>query len=758
MDIAIGSAGATAAAVRRAAGSARAAVWARWTLTLSGEPPAGGYARALAWRLLTRAPLVPVGPGLEEELRARFGARVLAAAGALHRLQCAALLAGPGLPARLDADLARTKTFTAGESAWLCETARRDLAALVGDLSCLFPGAGTVEEEVLRVLWTGGGYPGRRAAWVADGGEANSVLRLYAEPLPFARDDAALESLARRLFGVSGLRAGQADGAAALLSGRDLSLTMPTGAGKSLVFHLAALLSPGTTLVVAPLRALLRDQARRLAEAGAGPVGLMVGDDPDSTRDALAELSAGRLRVALAAPERLDSGAFRAALRGAAETEGVSLVIIDEAHCAARRGHDWRPAYRALGSRVREWSSSSGVMPALAAVSAGASAGAQAEAERVLGLRSPARVRAGAPRENLSFHVWSGAAPDHAARLRELLTRALPDGCRGPGIIFCPRVDGPLGAATLARELNSSLGVDAAAYTGRPPAGADAALWAVQKRAVAEDFLSGRRGLLCATRAFGLGVDRADVRFVAHLGLPASLEEYFQQAGRAGRDGAPASCWILLQIASARRARRWAGLPLERLRRELRALRLGEQDDVSRAYALHLTAFPGEETERREAEVAWLALGGGRGEGPTEVSMTHEDPEALTRALLRLEDCGVLHLRERRASGWRLDLSGGRETAAVLRAVEEATARHYRAVEPFRRASLAELVELALSPDAGAKLAGRLAASTGLLSIRPGVHPPAERADNISSTRVNFSRILPFRAPLANSILSSFFH
>ncbi|MFI5350669.1 MAG: DEAD/DEAH box helicase, partial [Elusimicrobiota bacterium] len=349
MEILVESAGATVAAVRGAARGSRradAAAWARWTLTLEDSPEEGGFARALAWRLLNRGALVPVAPEFEAELRSRFGARAAAAAGAAHRLQCAAVLAEPsGLPSRLDTDLGRLGAFSTDEAAWLAEASRRDLWRLLGELGRLYPEEAAPEGGALFVSWTAAVKSGRRSAWVLDGGEPAEPFVLKAPPPAFVRDDAALSALARRFFGAPGLRPGQADGLAALLEGRDLVLALPTGAGKSLVFQLGAFLAPGTALVVAPLRALLRDQARRLAEAGVGRVGLLVGDDAEATRRGLTELAAGRLTFAFAAPERLDSAAFRRALRGAAETCGISFVAVDEAHCAARRGHDWRPAY-----------------------------------------------------------------------------------------------------------------------------------------------------------------------------------------------------------------------------------------------------------------------------------------------------------------------------------------------------------------------------------------------------------------------------
>jgi len=736
MDIAVEATGATAALARRAARAAepeRAAAWARWTLALDAAPPDGSFARALAWRLLTRGALIPLGPDAEREIAARFAARAPAACAAFHRLQCAAALASPtGVPPRLDSDLASTREYTSEEGAWLAAAARADLARLVALLSALYPEPARDDGAPAFVSWAGVGRPGWSCAAIAEASPDAAEFAPRADAPEFRRDDEALAALARRLLGVDALRPGQAQAAAALLAGRDLALFWPTGGGKSLAFQLAALLAPGTALIVAPLRALLRDQARRLAELGVTRVGLLVGDDAAATRRGLADLGAGRLIAALAAPERLDSGSFRRALRGAAETVGVPFVAVDEAHCAARRGHDWRPGYRALGARLRDWCSSSGREPALAAVSGGASPGALAEAERVLGLRAPARAGTGRARRNLEFHVEPCGDGEHLARLRELLTRRLPGGRFGPGLVFCPRVDGPLGAADVAQELAWSEGIDAAAYTGRAPAGRASAQWDADKRRAADDFLSGKRGLLCATRAFGLGVDRADVRFTVHLGLPASLEEFYQQAGRAGRDGAPAQCWILLQSASAARARRWAALPLERLRAELAALAPAARDDVSRAYAFHVAAFPGQESERGDAELALDLCGDPAQPGLAAAALPGQDPQALTRALVRLEDAGVLALERRLKIGWLVRRAGGWTRDAARAAAAERIARDYRAVEAARRASLAELVELALGPDAGAALAERLAASMPAtraeFAFKPASRPEERRA------------------------------
>jgi hypothetical protein len=331
--------------------------------------------------------------------------RTAAACGAYHRFQAACALAVPGgVPGRIETDLSRLREFSLEESQWLSETARRDISRLWGELACLYPDDGSQRGEYpLFVSWTGVGRPGWRTALINEGvPEVSQEPVFSSERVPFRRDDAVLASLASRLLRVGALRAGQAEGVSALLSGRDLVLTMPTGGGKSLCYQLAALLTMGTPLVAAPMRALLRDQARRLRAVGITRIGLLVGDDAIETRRALCGLREGKWILALIAPERLDSGSFRDALRATAETVGVPFVAVDEAHCAARRGHDWRPAYRALGARLRVWASSSGRIPVLAALSGGATPGALAEAERVLGLQDPVRENQGRARHNLS--------------------------------------------------------------------------------------------------------------------------------------------------------------------------------------------------------------------------------------------------------------------------------------------------------------------------------------------------------------------
>jgi RecQ family ATP-dependent DNA helicase len=338
-------------------------------------------------------------------------------------------------------------------------------------------------------------------------------------------------------FGLSAFRPGQRDAVAAALDGRDSLVVMPTGGGKSLCYQLPALAagrlpSRPLVVVVSPLIALMADQWRRVREAGVHGVMLASGMDDGHNERALAEIADGSAQLVLAAPERFASLAFRRAL---ARRE-VSLFVVDEAHCVAEWGHDFRPDYLRLADAIESLASArGGGRPAVMAATATATPRVAAEIAARLGLRDWVSVRSGFDRPNLTFDVAAVEGKGAMARKWAALVHVL-GGAGSPGlpaIVYCgTRRDTDTLAERLAAE-----GLRTVAYH---------AGMAAQARADSQGaFMSGEADVVVATNAFGMGVDKADVRTVAHWALPTSLEAYYQEAGRAGRDGAPARALLL---------------------------------------------------------------------------------------------------------------------------------------------------------------------------------------------------------------------
>jgi ATP-dependent DNA helicase RecQ len=346
-----------------------------------------------------------------------------------------------------------------------------------------------------------------------------------------------LETDARRLlaaFGLSSFRPGQAEAVEAALCGRDSLVVMPTGGGKSLCYQLPALAwgdgHPERLLVVvvSPLIALMSDQLRRLQDAGVRAAMLASGMAEGHNEARLREIAAGETQLVLAAPERFASGAFRRALG----ERRVGLFVVDEAHCVAEWGHDFRPDYLRLGEAIDELSAHAG-RPAVMAATATATPRVAAEIERRLGLHDPVRVRSGFDRPNLVFDVVSVEGKGAVARKRAALLGVLAREHALPAIVYAgTRKD----TEVLCEEIGAS-GLSAVAY--------HAGLSPERRRAAQEAFMSGEAEVVVATNAFGMGVDKADVRTVAHWALPTSLESYYQEAGRGGRDGAPARALLL---------------------------------------------------------------------------------------------------------------------------------------------------------------------------------------------------------------------
>ncbi len=315
---------------------------------------------------------------------------------------------------------------------------------------------------------------------------------------------------------------------AAALEGRDTLVVMPTGAGKSLCYQLPALAGRGLVVVVSPLIALMSDQWKRLAETGVNAVMLASGMEEGHNGRALLDIESGWAQLVLAAPERFASRAFREAVG----TRKVGLFVVDEAHCVAEWGHDFRPDYLRLHGAI----AAVGRPPVMAAT-ATATPRVAREIAAKLGLREWVSVSSGFDRPNIAFDVVSVEGKGAVARKRAALLHVLEDMDPAhparPAIVYC----GTRKDTEEVAELIAGRGIATVAY--------HAGLRPEERRRAQEAFMEGRAEVVVATNAFGMGVDKADVRTVAHWAIPTSLEAYYQEAGRGGRDGKPARALLL---------------------------------------------------------------------------------------------------------------------------------------------------------------------------------------------------------------------
>jgi RecQ family ATP-dependent DNA helicase len=340
----------------------------------------------------------------------------------------------------------------------------------------------------------------------------------------------APEELLRR-FGLDAFRPGQREAVEAALCGRDSLVVMPTGGGKSLCYQLPALADRGLVVVVSPLIALMSDQLQRLVGAGVNATMLASGMQDGHNARALRDIEAGVSKLVLAAPERFASSAFRAALA----RRRVALFVVDEAHCVAEWGHDFRPDYLRLADAISSLNGDAdmGGRPAVMAATATATPQVAEEIAARLGLRDWVSVRSGFDRPNLTFDVVSLEGKGAVARKRAALLHVLGDPEARPAIVYCgTRKDTEAVAGMIADH-----GIAAVVYhAGMAPEA---------RRESQAAFMEDRAEVVVATNAFGMGVDKADVRTVAHWALPTSLEAYYQEAGRGGRDGRPARALLL---------------------------------------------------------------------------------------------------------------------------------------------------------------------------------------------------------------------
>jgi ATP-dependent DNA helicase RecQ len=346
----------------------------------------------------------------------------------------------------------------------------------------------------------------------------------------------------RRVFGFPGFRGVQADVVARVLAGQRTLAVMPTGAGKSLCYQLPSVMNAGTTIVISPLIALMHDQIRSATSAGIRAAALTSVDE--NRAETLERFRSGQLDLLYVAPERASGYEFRGLLREA----DISLFAIDEAHCVSEWGHDFRPDYRMLRPLMDDFHD----VPRLA-LTATADRHTRADILAQLGIPDDGLIVAGFDRPNIRYAI---TPRDGTTRQVAEMIAETP----GAGIVY---VQSRNGTEALAEKL---------AKSGRPVRAYHAGLEPEVRKRNQADFVASEDMVMVATIAFGMGIDKPDVRFVIHAGLPKSIEAYYQETGRAGRDGDPAVAHMFWGADDFARARQWlndveeARLPGERAR------------------------------------------------------------------------------------------------------------------------------------------------------------------------------------------------
>jgi len=340
------------------------------------------------------------------------------------------------------------------------------------------------------------------------------------------------QGVLKEIFGFDSFRPGQEAVIRAVLEGRDTLAVMPTGGGKSLCYQIPALMQQSLTVIVSPLISLMKDQVDSLLQSSvADAAALHSGLPPEERWEVERKVRTGEIRMLYVAPERLRSLEFVLSLRRA----GVGLFVVDEAHCISEWGHDFRPDYLFLPRAVRDLGS-----PPVLALTATATPRVRQDIRRSLGMRDPHVEVTSFNRPNLTYRVVPvEKKKEKLARILDVIRSSPP-----PGIVYATTRKE---CDELAAELRSS-GVDAAAY--------HAGMGAARRNEVQERFMTDEVGVVVATIAFGMGVDKPNVRFVIHAAVPGSLPAYIQESGRAGRDGEAAECVVLYRGADVGRRKR----------------------------------------------------------------------------------------------------------------------------------------------------------------------------------------------------------
>lgn len=534
----------------------------------------------------------------------------------------------------------------------------------------------------------------------------DGVLELPFETIPprwfVAPGQAELLFFLNYIFRKPSFREGQFEALSRILQGQDTIVLLPTGAGKSVIFQLAALLLPGVTIVVAPLVSLIEDQIDNLSRHG---IDRALGISQQLTRtgaliEALKGVGTGQYLFTYVSPERFQTPPFREALRQVAQSIGFNLVAIDETHCVSEWGHDFRTAYLNLGRAARAYCGTPGLVPPIVALTGTASHAVLRDVQRLLEITDHDAIITPNTfdRRNLRFSVVTCLSSEKHASMRGLLLGKIPSTLGSPpgecylpngtqsnaGICFCPHVKGDFGVQKIS-EIISAAAISNRFYAGDLEKLGQQRDWEAYKRDTMRRFKNNDVTVLVATKAAGMGLDKPNIRFTIHYGIPSSIEAYYQECGRAGRDNLPSHCFLILSVDHQVRAERLLspGIGLEEIRRLMEQVDWNSSDDVTRAAYFHVNAFSGIDAEMVQVRSLIEKL------APLEqekivrvVAPDREGVGTMEKGLLRLLTLGII-------ADYTVDY-GCREYAATLSGAsrEFITEKFARYVAGYNRGSV----------------------------------------------------------------------
>jgi ATP-dependent DNA helicase RecQ len=455
---------------------------------------------------------------------------------------------------------------------------------------------------------------------------------------------------------------GQYDSVSRTHSGEDSLILLPTGAGKSIIYQLASLLLPGRTIVIDPIISLIADQMDNLALYGidrcVGITSQII--EAEDRSKAMQLFGQGEYLFAFVAPERFQTSQFRESLRTLTVHTPIAAIVIDEAHCVSEWGHDFRTAYLNIGRTSREYCESSSVIPPVLALTGTASRAVLKDVQRELQIEDFDSIVTPRTfdRPELKFRIISARSSEKGSRLKGYLGQALPGlfnvtsstffqprgGETYAGIIFCPWVNGEFGVTQIADEISHELGIGASHYSGKAPKGWDSRKHRSYKRTTEKKFKRNEVPLLVSTKAFGMGIDKSNIRYTIHFGIPPSIESFYQEAGRAGRDRQVAQCCIIVSNDDDERSRLLLNpsTSVEQIAEIIERLDWDQNDDVTRDLFFHSNSFKGVEEEKRIVDEVVKHLGNLNQARKVNISIRKISRSVVEKALHRLLLIGIV--------------------------------------------------------------------------------------------------------------------